>query len=173
MLHRASGRHFSCSPAFYAAPTKMQIAVVRRRTPFNFAARQRANRLGSFPKVAGAGRFARRVRPMRWKGGLMVYSRQALSSLDAKNRERRRYLRVRTLKAGVIRYTTRPLSTTCIIRNLSPAGALLEVFTQAGVPHQFSLQWDSGRTARDCRVVWRYGSQVGVEFRTDLPALTC
>ena len=95
----------------------------------------------------------------------MAPLRQPLSSASQGKREDRRYPRVPTLKAGTITAKKLPNPVTCILRNLSSAGGCVEVFSEVHVPDEFTLSWDKGKTVRRCRVEWRSGNRVGVEFR--------
>jgi hypothetical protein len=77
--------------------------------------------------------------------------------------ERRRERRQRTLKAGRITIDPNASALDCIVRNLSPGGALLMVSSLA-VPDHFALTFTSTRARHDCRVVWRAMDRVGVAF---------
>ena len=77
--------------------------------------------------------------------------------------ERRRTRRIRTLKAGRIMIGPERYALECIVRNLSPQGALLLVPSIA-VPDKFELIFSSTRAHHDCRVAWRAVDRVGVEF---------
>ena len=78
--------------------------------------------------------------------------------------ERRTVLRHRTLKAGHIAFN-RAGTIDCRVRNLSPAGACLEVANQAGIPDDFTLVIDSDHVTQACHVIWRTATRMGVEFR--------
>lgn len=77
--------------------------------------------------------------------------------------ERRRVLRHRTLKAGSIRFN-KGAAYDCRVRNLSPAGAMLEVAGQLGIPEAFTLVIEADHFRQDCRVIWRTTSRLGVAF---------
>lgn len=77
--------------------------------------------------------------------------------------ERRRVPRHRTLKAGNIRFN-RAGSIDCRVRNLSAAGAMLEVAGQLGIPEEFALVIDSDHFRQNCRVIWRTLTRLGVAF---------
>ena len=79
--------------------------------------------------------------------------------------ERRKVLRRRTLKAGSINFN-RAGGIDCQVRNLSPAGACLEVASQVGIPDDFVLVVASDRLKQSCHVIWRTATRIGVEFRT-------
>ena len=77
--------------------------------------------------------------------------------------ERRRFPRTRTLKSGQIVIDPRASVLECIVRNLSPGGALLLV-TSLAVPDRFELVFPATRARHDCKVAWRGQDRVGVEF---------
>jgi hypothetical protein len=78
--------------------------------------------------------------------------------------ERRRVQRSRTLKAGRIVIDSNTSALDCIVRNLSPNGALLLVPSLA-VPDRFELVFSASRARHECRVAWRAMDRVGVEFK--------
>jgi len=78
-------------------------------------------------------------------------------------KERRALPRNRTLKSGKIRVNVHTSMIDCTIRNLSPKGALLLVPSILAIPDQFTLEM-SDCTRRNCRVTWRGGNRIGVEF---------
>jgi hypothetical protein len=80
--------------------------------------------------------------------------------------ERRKELRHRTLKAGLIAFN-RAGTIECRVRNLSPIGACLEVAGQVGIPEEFLLLVEHDRLKKNCRVIWRRPNQLGVEFLSD------
>ena len=77
--------------------------------------------------------------------------------------ERRQVQRVRTLKSGKIVIDREMSALDCIVRNLSPRGALLLVPSIA-VPDKFELILSANGTRHACRVAWRAHDRVGVEF---------
>jgi PilZ domain-containing protein len=87
----------------------------------------------------------------------------ATNFADAEPVERRQLSRHRTLKAGSITFN-RAAVIDCRVRNLSPAGALLEVASQVGIPEQFVLVIESDRLRQPCRVIWRTATRLGVSF---------
>jgi PilZ domain-containing protein len=78
--------------------------------------------------------------------------------------ERRKVARRRTLKAGSISFN-RAAGIDCRVRNLSPAGACLEVASQVGVPDDFVLVVESDHLQKPCHVIWRTATRLGVEFK--------
>jgi hypothetical protein len=77
--------------------------------------------------------------------------------------ERRKILRHRTLKAGSIVFN-RAAGIDCRVRNVSPAGACLEVASQVGSPDDFMLVIEHDRLNQPCHVIWRTATRLGVEF---------
>ena len=85
--------------------------------------------------------------------------------------ERRRVQRHRTLKGGIIGFH-RAAGIDCRVRNLSPAGACLEVESPIGIPDDFTLVIERDHLRQPCHVIWRTGTRLGVEFRTvDSPSV--
>jgi hypothetical protein len=77
--------------------------------------------------------------------------------------ERRKVLRHRTLKAGIISFN-RAGTIDCRVRNLSPAGASLEVASQSGIPNDFVLVIENDHLKQPCHVIWRSATRLGVLF---------
>jgi hypothetical protein len=77
--------------------------------------------------------------------------------------ERRQVPRHRTLKAGSITFN-RNGGVDCRVRNLSPAGACLEVASQLGIPDEFVLVVEIDHVKASCHVIWRTASRLGVAF---------
>jgi len=77
--------------------------------------------------------------------------------------ERRKVQRHRTLKAGSISLNSSS-GVDCRVRNLSPAGACLEVASQVGIPNEFVLVVDVDHVKMPCHVIWRTATRLGVEF---------
>ena len=78
--------------------------------------------------------------------------------------ERRRELRLPTFKGAKI-YIRGASAIDCVVRNFSSQGACLEVDHQHDIPENFDLVISKELSARPCRVVWRQGERIGVEFR--------
>ena len=77
--------------------------------------------------------------------------------------ERRKVQRHRTLKAGSITFN-RDGGVDCRVRNLSPAGACLEVASQLGIPDEFVLVVEIDHVKAPCHVIWRTATRLGVAF---------
>ncbi|MDP2409997.1 MAG: PilZ domain-containing protein [Pseudolabrys sp.] len=78
--------------------------------------------------------------------------------------DRRKAQRHRTLKGGSITINHGG-AYDCRVRNLSPAGALLEVASQVGIPDDFVLVIEADHFKQPCHVIWRTATRLGVEFR--------
>lgn len=76
--------------------------------------------------------------------------------------ERRWSRRSRVLKVGTITFGGAAIS--CIVRNLSTVGALLDVESPLGIPRRFTLLVASDSFAKECRVIWIKEKRVGVSF---------
>ncbi|MGH6712973.1 MAG: PilZ domain-containing protein [Bradyrhizobium sp.] len=76
--------------------------------------------------------------------------------------EKRQTARQRTLKAGAIEFNGGGIS--CTLRNLSKAGAALEVVSPLGIPQKFNLFIEADNARRKCAVVWRRERRIGVVF---------
>ena len=77
--------------------------------------------------------------------------------MDQRSAARHRILRTATIEFGG---NTIP----CMVRNMSDAGAMLDVATTAEIPELFTLfvRADGHRTL--CRLVWRNEKRIGVAF---------
>ena len=78
--------------------------------------------------------------------------------------EKRKLPRHRTLKAGSITFN-RASGIDCRVRNMSAAGACLEVASQVGIPDDFVLVVEVDHFKRPCHVIWRKPARMGVAFR--------
>jgi hypothetical protein len=52
----------------------------------------------------------------------------------------------------------------CVVRDVTNSGARLEVHELKIIPMHFEMSFDNFRTARNCRLIWRSGSFIGVAF---------
>ena len=77
--------------------------------------------------------------------------------------ERRKHIRSRVLK-GAKMLLGKSSVIDCIARDLTKAGAGLEVSNTSGLPDTVNLSLDSDRLVRPCRLVWRRLNKTGVEF---------
>ena len=76
--------------------------------------------------------------------------------------ERRAEPRRRVFKAGRLEFSGQRAD--CTIRNLSTAGATLEVASSDGIPHELTLDILTRREKYLCHIVWRGRRRVGVVF---------
>jgi hypothetical protein len=78
--------------------------------------------------------------------------------------ERRKLSRQRTFKGGTI-LLDQAGTMDCVVRNLSTAGACLDVAHAGTIPNSFSLIIKPELIKRSCEVVWRAASRIGVQFK--------
>ena len=76
--------------------------------------------------------------------------------------ERRTTPRQRVFKAGSIEFDGAAVE--CTIRNISPAGAGIEVASAFGIPHEITLNMVTRHERQLCRIVWRAEKRIGVAF---------
>jgi len=76
--------------------------------------------------------------------------------------ERRRIHRTRVFKAAKL--FGQACTTDCVVQDISVLGARLVMVSTAAVPGTFDLSFDSARTLRPCRVVWRSPMEIGIQF---------
>lgn len=77
--------------------------------------------------------------------------------------ERRTSPRHRTFKGGSISFAGAG-GIECVVRNLSAAGACLEVASPIGIPDEFDLIIRPEYQRRRCHLVWRKAQRIGVRF---------
>jgi hypothetical protein len=75
---------------------------------------------------------------------------------------RRAVRRRRVLKSATIEFDRGAYS--CAVRNLSEAGAALDVPYARPIPHEFTLVMESDQARWHCRVIWRKEGRLGVAF---------
>jgi PilZ domain len=78
--------------------------------------------------------------------------------------DRRVALRRPVRKAGMIEFPGGAFS--CMVQDLSEAGAALDVLASNGIPEHFALKIIEQGDAVRCRSVWRTERQIGVAFET-------
>jgi hypothetical protein len=78
--------------------------------------------------------------------------------------DRRRTPRMRAFKGGKIEFNRHWPAVDCVVRNLSKAGALLELPDDSNTTLEFSLVFTMSNETRACRQVWRQGRSLGVQF---------
>lgn len=77
--------------------------------------------------------------------------------------DRRRFPRTRCFKGAQI-VASGHTKLACVVRNVSAEGARLQFSGGVALPEAFDLCFDSGRTVRECRVMWRTISDAGIWF---------
>jgi hypothetical protein len=81
--------------------------------------------------------------------------------------QKRRFFRRRMLKGARISFNGSIFS--CTVRDLSEAGARLEIGSTLSIPDEFTLTMEDGSASFRCRVRRRTMTTLGVEFVTDEP----
>jgi hypothetical protein len=76
--------------------------------------------------------------------------------------ERRAAQRQRVFRAGTIEFDGSGID--CTIRNMSPAGAALDVASPVGIPHEITLNIIARQKRQHCYIVWRKERRIGVVF---------
>lgn len=74
--------------------------------------------------------------------------------------EKRTSPRHRVLKAGAIEFNGGAID--CTVRNLSTAGAALDVTSPVGIPEHFTLIANGSHLP--CHVIWRKEKRIGIAF---------
>ena len=82
--------------------------------------------------------------------------------------ERRTEDRQRVLKGGKVFYNNYAISVDCMIRDESAKGMHIKVDPNFVLPSHFSLLNRKDGTLADARVVWKDGSELGIEFSTEM-----
>jgi hypothetical protein len=77
--------------------------------------------------------------------------------------ERRKFIRSRVLKGAKLVFGASPMID-CVVRNLTTAGARVQIPNTADLPESLTMTFDGGRTLRACRIVWRKPNETGLEF---------
>jgi hypothetical protein len=77
--------------------------------------------------------------------------------------ERRKTTRTRVLK-GAKFLLGKSSVRDCVVRNLTNAGAGVEVANTLDLPDDLNLTFDGNRTSRQCHLIWRKLNKTGVEF---------
>jgi hypothetical protein len=79
--------------------------------------------------------------------------------------ENRRAIRRRVLKNAMIEFEGGAYS--CAVRNLSEAGAAVDVPYALAIPNEFTLIMETDQMSRHCRVIWRKENRIGVAFEQE------
>jgi hypothetical protein len=76
--------------------------------------------------------------------------------------EARKTRRRLVMDMGLIRFGD--MSMSCVLRNVSDAGAALDIGSQIGIPDQFTLIVLPQKKIYSCNVIWRKERRIGVQF---------
>jgi len=86
---------------------------------------------------------------------------------EVKTRDRRDVRRTKVLRNAKIIVPSRSPVIHCTVQNITSGGACLKLANTYGVPQNFELTFEHGRTRRPCRVIWRTADSLGVAFAGD------
>lgn len=78
--------------------------------------------------------------------------------------EHRRQARRGGFQIGSLFFHEHPQQAECLVWNLSDLGAMIEVETSTIIPSYFRLIATSLGINRGCKVVWRDGRKIGLEY---------
>jgi hypothetical protein len=76
--------------------------------------------------------------------------------------EKRKYRRTEIDEAAYV--SSGGLVMSCVVRNISPEGAAIDVDNPAFVPQRFRLVMAKDSTVHECRIIWIQGSRIGLAF---------
>jgi hypothetical protein len=93
---------------------------------------------------------------------LTLHMVEACTAVRASVLERRAVARHRVTTAGTIEFRGGAIG--CMVRNVSAAGAGLDLPRRAGIPQHFSLIADGAHLP--CSVIWRREKRIGIAFRS-------
>jgi hypothetical protein len=79
--------------------------------------------------------------------------------------ERRRMRRTAVLKVARIAFNDWSLRFDCTVSNITTCGATIDTTHPTPDSETLALSFDGFRSARDCRVMWRDKTRLGVAFR--------
>ena len=77
--------------------------------------------------------------------------------------ERRKNPRSRVLKGAKLVLGTSSVID-CVVRNVTNAGARVQIANTVELPEALGLTFDGGFSIRPCRIVWRTVTETGIEF---------
>jgi hypothetical protein len=84
---------------------------------------------------------------------------------DGKFKERRNVQRTAVKRSAKIIVPRRSPVIHCTVQNITSGGACLKLANTFGIPENFELTFECGRTRRACRVAWRTADKLGVAFQ--------
>ena len=76
--------------------------------------------------------------------------------------EKRKYQRTEVNQAGYVSSGGSVMS--CMVRNISPEGAAIDVDNPAFVPQRFRLVIAGGGAVYECRIAWIQQNRIGLTF---------
>jgi hypothetical protein len=79
--------------------------------------------------------------------------------------DRRITHRRRLLQAGKIEFNGAG-TIDATVKNLSTTGAMLQVESVLGIPNEFTLFVEADKLKRQCQIIWRQPTKIGVRFVT-------
>ena len=80
----------------------------------------------------------------------------------------RQSARSRSLLKATVRFYNRNLTFDCIVRNISPTGARLDVDAAYVLPNEFELDIPQRSAVYPCELMWRHESAAGVRFKQNV-----
>ena len=78
--------------------------------------------------------------------------------------DHRRAARLRTIKGARLALPDSDAAFSCVLRNLSEVGGMVELPSTIGVPDELVLETTDGHLRRPCQVVWRTETRMGLDF---------
>jgi hypothetical protein len=78
--------------------------------------------------------------------------------------EKRKYQRTEINEPAYV--SSRGSVISCVVRNISPEGAAIDVENPAFVPANFHLVMAKDSSIRECRIAWIQQKRIGVTFTT-------
>jgi hypothetical protein len=88
---------------------------------------------------------------------------QAAAEAGGASADKRRASRRNVRCAARINFARQ--SMTCMVRDISHTGAMIEARDLAAIPDQFRMRIEMESAERRCAVVWRKPTRIGIEFR--------
>ena len=85
-------------------------------------------------------------------------------SSPAESSDQRRAPRLRSLKGARLVLPNRVSTFQCTVRNISSTGVCVEMPSTFGVLNRMTLRMDDGSADRECEVVWRTETRLGLKF---------
>jgi hypothetical protein len=83
---------------------------------------------------------------------------------------RRQAVRTRTYLGGTIGFTQHASTLLCIVRNMTPAGAKIELQQRAKLPGEIDLAIPHRGEHRRARIVWHHDGDAGIAFVPTSPS---